>query len=479
MSREPLVAEDVIARQPPEAQAIIRLLLARIDQQDRRIAQLEARVNELESRLGKTPQNSSLPPSSQHPHAKPAPPRRASGKKPGGQPGHPKQERTLIPTEQCHAVVTLKPSACRRCGKSLPPGTDPEPLRHQVWELPKIEPLVTEYRLQRLSCLDCNVTTCAELPPGVPTGQAGPHLIALVALLMGCFKQSKRRVALFLEQVLNQPCSAGWVVKLQNQATDALTPAYEELAAQLPSEPVLGVDESPTKEAGVKSWLWTFVAGSYTLFALRTTRAATVLDDLLTDAFHGVVNCDRAKMYWKVGRPQWCWAHLKRDFQALVEHPDHQVKRLGHDLMRPTVELFRHWARCRDGTITRTGMLRLMRPIRQEIDSLLLRGAFSSNPKLIGMCEPLYDHRNWLWTFLDVEGVEPTNNVSERALRPAVIWRKLSFGTQSAKGSRFVETILTVVETCHRQSRNSLEYLTAALQAHFAGQPAPSLLPRV
>ena len=244
----------------------------------------------------------------------------------------------------------------------------------------------------------------------------------------------------------------------------------------MPTEPVLGIDESPTKEARQKSWLWTFVASTYTVFALRTTRAATVLQELLTDSFDGVVNCDRAKRYWRVGRPQWCWAHLKRDFQALIDHPDHQVRRLGRDLMRPTRELFRHWSRCRDGTITRRGFERLMQPIRKEIDGLLLRGAFSGNSKLIGMCKPMYDHRDWLWTFLDVEEVEPTNNASERALRPAVIWRKLSFGTQSATGSRFVETILTVVETCHRQSRNSFEYLTAALQAHFDGKSAPPLL---
>jgi transposase len=461
MSQESLVTEELIARQPPEAQAIIRLLLAKIA--------------ELEARLNKTPRNSSLPPSTEHPHAKPAPQREKSGKKSGGQPGHAKSERALLPVEQCTHVVPLIPKTCRRCGQRLA-GSDPEPLRHQVWEIPEIKPLVTEYQRHRLTCLGCSTSTCGELPAGVPQGQAGPRLVALTALLMGCFKQSKRRVALFLEQVLNQPCSAGWVVKLQNQATAALTPAYHELAAQLPSEPVLGIDESPTKEARQKSWLWTFVAGSYTLFALRTTRAATVLQDLLTESFKGVVNCDRAKMYWKVGRPQWCWAHLKRDFQALVDHPDHQVKRLGRDLMRPTRELFRHWARCRDGTITRAGMLRLMRPIRREIDSLLLRGVFSGNSKLVGMCEPLYDHRDWLWTFLEVEGVEPTNNVSERALRPAVIWRKLSFGTQSAKGSRFVETILTVVETCRMQSRNSFDYLTRAIEAHLAGQPTPSLL---
>jgi transposase len=464
MSLEPLISEDVIARQPPEAQAIIRILLAKI-------ARLEGEI----AALKKTPRNSSLPPSAEHPHAKPASRRPGSGKKPGGQPGHAKHERPWMPTADCDQVVPLKPTACRRCGSKLS-GNDSEPWRHQVWELPEIKPIVTEYQRHRLLCPCCGESTCGQLPPGVPHGQAGPRLVALTALLMGCFKQSKRRVALFLEQVLNQPCSPGWVVKLQNQAMAALTPAYDELAAQLSTADVLGIDESPTKEGRAKSWLWTFVANSYTLFALRTTRAATVLEELLTDAFDGVVNCDRAKMYWNVGRPQWCWAHLKRDFQALIDHPDHQVKRLGRDLMRPTKELFRHWSRCRDGTITRRGFERLMQPIRTEIDSLLLRGVFSRNAKLTGMCEPLYDHRDWLWTFLDVEGVEPTNNASERALRPAVIWRKLSFGTQSAAGSRFVETILTVVETCHRQSRNSFQYLTAALEAHFADQPTPSLL---
>lgn len=458
MSPEPLIPEDVIARQPPEAQAIIRILLAKI-------AELEARLNQ-------TPRNSSRPPSTEHPHAKPVSEKSKSPRKRGGQPGHSKHERALIPTQDCQQMIPCKPIRCRGCGQNLS-GNDSEPWRHQVWELSPIKPIITEYQRHRLTCPCCGETTCGELPPGVPRSQAGPRLVALTTLLMGCFKQSKRRVALFLEQVLNQPCSPGWVVKLQNQATAALTPAYDELAAQLPTEDVLGIDESPTKQAKLKSWLWTFVAGTYTVFALRTTRAATVLEELLTDEFDGVVNCDRAKMYWHVGRPQWCWAHLKRDFQALIDHPDHQVQRLGRDLMRPTKELFRHWSRCRDGTITRRGFQRLMPPIRKEIDGLLLRGRGTA---VDGMCRELFQHRAWLWTFLDVEGIEPTNNASERALRPAVIWRKLSFGTQSANGSRFVETILTIVETCHRQSRNTFEYLTAALQAHFAGQPTPTLL---
>jgi transposase len=455
------VTQAEIARQPPESQAIIRMLLAKIA--------------ELEARLNKTPSNSSLPPSSQHPHAKPPSSKPRSNMKPGGQPGHPKHSRALIPTEQCTEVVPRKPEICRRCGSKLA-GNDSAPLRHQVWELPEIKPLVTEYQLHRLCCSGCGATTCGQLPPGVPASQAGPRLVALTALLMGCFRQSKRRVALFLEQVLGQPCSPGWVVKLQKQATAALRAPYDQLARQLPTEDQLGIDETPTKEGPAKAWLWGFVAATFTVFAIRTSRAATILGDLLTEQFSGVVNCDRAKMYWCLGKLQWCWAHLKRDFQALIDDQDHQVKRLGRDLMRPTKAMFHHWARCRDGTLTRRGFERLMNPIRREVEALLLRGVFSGNGRLVGMCQELYDHRDWLWTFLEVDGVEPTNNASERALRHAVIWRKLSFGTQSAHGSRFVETMLTVVETCRQQSGNAFAFITTAVEAHFAHQPAPALL---
>jgi transposase len=172
------------------------------------VQELLAKIAELAACLNKTPQNSSLPSSSQHPHAKPAPAKPKSKNRPGGQPGHPKHERALVPTDQCEEIVTLKPAACRKCGRSLR-GNDATPLRHQVWELPEIKPLVTEYQRHRLCCPHCHETTCAELPSGVPSSQAGCRLVAFTALLMGCFRQSKRRVALFLEQVLNQPCSPG------------------------------------------------------------------------------------------------------------------------------------------------------------------------------------------------------------------------------------------------------------------------------
>jgi len=299
-------------------------------------------------------------------------------------------------------------------------------------------------------------------------------LIAFAALLMAHFRQSKRRAALFLTSILNQPASPGWLVTLQNHAANAVAPAYEELAAALPDQATLFVDESPTKEGRHKSWLWTFVAGVFTVFACRLSRAAEVPKQLLGQGFAGVIHCDRARMYWVFGRLQYCWAHLQRDFQGLIDSPCTIRRRLGHDLMRPTREMFALWQKVRDGTLSRLAFAEQMQPIRRRVESLLLRGYFDGRVR--GFCTDLYEHRDRLWVFADVAGVEPTNNAAEQALRQAVIWRKLSFGTRSASGSRFVERMLTVIETCRRQNRDVFAWMTTTVQAHFASQPTPSLL---
>ena len=465
MDAPPALPPDVLASLPPA-------VVAFIEWQAEQIRVLTARVAELEAKLGKNPSNSSKPPSTTHPHAKMPPAKPKSRRARGGQPGHDKHQRPLIPSADCQAVVPCLPTACRRCGKKLT-GTDPEPIRHQVWELPAIKPIVIEYQQHRVVC-SCGCSTCGALPPGVPTGQAGPRLIAFAGLLMACFRQSKRRAAQFVGMILNQPASAGWMVTLQNRVAEAVQPAYDELAEQLAAQTVLNIDESPTKEGKAKAWVWTFVAATFTFFACRTSRAADVLQELLGAAFTGVVHCDRARMYWSFGRLQWCWAHLKRDFQALIDSPCTVSKRLGHDLMRPTKEMFALWQKVRDGTIGRRTFRKRMEPIRQQIESCLLRGYFDARTH--GFCKELYDYRERLWTFVEVEGVEPTNNAAERALRHAVIWRKLSFGTQSAAGSRFVERLLTMIETCRRQKRNVFTWLVEAVEAHHNGQPTPSLL---
>lgn len=483
---EPIITEEIIARQPTEAQAIIRRLLQRIAQLEAENAELRTRVVELEAKVdalqrqrkGKTPENSSLPPSSRHPHARAQPPKGKSKNKRGGQPGHGKHQRPLIPTEQCTRVEVCKPDRCRRCGRKLV-GSDPAPLRHQVWELPEIKPLVTEYQRHRLTCPACGEISCGQLPPGVPEGQSGPRLMAFVALLMAYYRQSKRRTAEFLGGLLGQPCSASLTVKIQSQVTAAVRPSYEGLVAELPKQEQLNIDETATKEQNGKAWLWTFVARRFTVFAVRATRQATALSALLGERFGGVVTCDRAKMYWQLGCLQWCWAHLKRDFQAMIDSGTVQGKWLGYRLRQATCELFEHWADYREGKISWAALRRRMGPVRRKVERLLLGGSQRVDADLRGTCRELYQHRQWLWTFLRRAGVQPTNNAAERSLRHAVIWRKLSFGPQSVSGSRFVETMLTVIETCRQQGRNVLAFLTNAVEAHLTHQPAPSLLPEV
>jgi transposase len=466
----PVPAEDLAAT-PASVIALIQWQASQIQRLTARVAELEARVADLTARLNKDSTNSSAPPSATHPHAKPITPKPKSKRRRGGQPGHDKHERALIPVEECHSAVPCIPSDCRRCGRTLH-GTDPEPLRHQVWELPEIQPVVTEYQRHRLICV-CGCSTCGDLPAGVPSGQAGPRLVAFAGLLMAYFRQSKRRAAQFLGAILNQPASAAWMVLLQNRCADAVQPTYDDLAARLPGQVVLHIDESPTKEGPAKAWVWTFVADTFTFFACRTSRAADVLDDLLGPSYAGVIHCDRAKMYWRFGRLQWCWAHLRRDVQALIDDPCHTRKRLGHDLMRQTKELFELWRRVRDGTITRRTFAQRMRPIREDVEWLLLRGYFNARTR--GFCKELWEHRERLWAFVEVEDVEPTNNAAERALRHAVIWRKLSFGTRSAAGSRFVERLLSVIETCRRAGRSAFAWLTDAVCAHFGRATAPPL----
>ena len=438
------ITEELPAQQPPESQAIIRMLLVKI--------------SELEARLNKTPKNSSKPPSSEHPHAKPEPPPKPKSKrKRGGQPGHDKFERSLIPSSECEKVVPCRPESCRGCGTPLK-GTDKVPIRDQVWDI-QIRTIVTEYQRHRLTCR-CGMTTCGQLPDTV-IGRTGPTLAAILVLMTSWFRTSRRKAAAFSIDICQVPCSAGHVSELEKRATAVLQESYDELAATLPDQANLAIDETPCKRGRVKTWLWTFVAAGFTVFVLRPTRKATVLTETISLDFAGSINCDRAKMYFQHRILQWCRAHLKRDFQALIDSGDGQKKRLGHDLMRETRKLFAEYAKCRDGTIKYSTLQKNLWPVRQQLEALLLRGFGTAAH---GMCKQLYKHRDHLWTFLSDPHVQPANNGAERSLRHAVIRRKLSFGTQSERGDRFVEVMLTVIETCRQQKRSVLQFVRQAIQ---------------
>ena len=379
--------------------------------------------------------------------------------------------------EEVHTVVPVKPPQCHRCQHPLH-GEDPQPQRHQVTELPPVQPVVTEYQLHRLLCPACGVPTRAALPVGVPTGGFGPRVQAIVALCTGAYHLSKRTTQTVMEDLFGLPLSLGTMTNLEHATAQALAAPVAEAQAYVQTQPVAHLDETGWREGRTRAWLWVAVTAWVTVFVVRLSRGAKVAQDLLGERFCGILVTDRWSAYtWYPTRwRQVCWAHLLRDIEAMSERGG-QSTEIGKALQGQAHQMFHWWHSVRDGTLTHARFRVLMRPLRREVARLLKAGQTCGSPKTEGMCREVLKVYDALWTFVRVEGVEPTNNTAERAIRPGVLWRKGSFGTQSAQGSQFVEAMMTVVATLKQQHRNVLAYRIDACQAAYAHVPAPALLP--
>lgn len=440
------------------------------------IWELMGRVEELERRLGLNSSNSSKPPSSDPPGTKPSAKSPPSGKSPGGQPGHKANFRAPFPPERVDKTVEKIPGRCGHCGHALK-GRDHNPARHQVAELPPIHVRVVEYILHALKCSRCGKVTRAKLPKGVSGRLMGPQLTALAVLLSGAFRMSKREVQAFLKAVLNLDVSLGTVSGCEKAAVEALAPCVEEALAHAQGQPRANVDETGWKQANKLTWLWTLVTPWVTVFKLHAHRSTEAMKDLLGD-FQGVLTSDRFGAYNAfAGRRQLCWAHLLRDFEAFRAMRG-RPGRMGKRLQARARKIFALWHKVRDGTLSRRKFLLRLPYHRREVESLLEQGASMPHGTAVRRtCRRILKVKAALWTFAYVKGVEPTNNAAERALRPAVLWRKGSFGTQSDRGRAFAEAILTVRATLKKQGRDLFGFLTEACQATLSGAPAPSLLP--
>jgi transposase len=470
MRSVPPLPVEIWDQLPPAAQAAI---LALVQQYEQQLQDLQRRVEDLEQRLGQNSTNSSRPPSTDGLAVKRRPPRSPSGRKKGAQPGHPLQQRPLLPPDR---TIPCKPASCRRCGRPLL-GDDPQPLRHQVLELPPIRPDVTEYQLHRLACPCCGITTCAALPVGVPTGGQGPRLQASLALLTGAYRLSKRLVEGLCDDLLGVPISAGQVCAMEAETAAATEPVVKELRDYARSQPA-NVDETGWRENRQRGWLWTVVTKVVTVFTITLSRAGSVARGLVDPSAGQVITTDRYKGYlWlPLKQRQVCWAHLIRDFQAMVDRVN-AGSAVGEELLCCAEDLFTWWYRVRDGTMARSTFQRYVAELRPWVRSQLEAGSASACAKTAGTCGELLAVEPALWTFVRVEGIEPTNNAAERALRHAVLWRKTSYGTDSEAGSRFVENILSIVATCRQQGRNVLEYLAGCCRAALKGVRPDSLLP--
>ena len=470
------IPEELWSQVPPDAQAAIAALFLVMRQ---RIDDLENRAADLEARLKLNSTNSHKPPSSDFLGAKRKPPAPATGRKRGGQPEHRKAHRALVPPEKVRETFTCKPATCRRCGHGLL-GEDPAPLIHQVAELPRVEPFVDEYRLHRLACPGCGATTCGTLPPGVPTGRFGPYLQAVLTVFAGAYRLSKRQIQQLSADLFGLTISTGMISKLERRGAEVLEAPYNELAVSVHSCEAANIDETSWREDRKKAWLWTTVTRIATVFTIAQHRSGDVARALLGSEPNQVVGSDRFGAYeWIAARwRQICWAHLRRDFQAMIDRGG-DGRPIGETLLKRSHRLFHNWHRMRDGTSDWETFGDRMTRLRREVRRALEEGSRCGCAKTSATCFEILKVEEGLWTFARVPGIEPTNNAAERALRFAVIWRRISGGTDSERGSRFVERTLSVVATCRHQGHNVLEYLTSCFKADHQGQPIPSLMPSI
>ena len=448
----------------------VELLLAEI-------AALKAENAELRRRLGQNSSNSSKPPSSDSPadrEKRPAP--APSGRRRGGQPGHKGTKRELLPANEVDSVENLHPAHCRRCARGLPKRLDADPVRHQVWDLPEIEPIVNEYRLHRVKCEVCGETTCATLPEGVPQGAFGPGVQALASTLVADGHMSRRKVVGVLGDVFGLDISLGALSEAEASVSSAVAPAVEEARVEALAAHVKHLDATTWRQAGACKALWVMATAAVTVFTVAADATRETLRTWITRV-RGVLVTDRGSQFgfWAMTRRQICWAHLIRKFVEFAERTG-RAGEIGRALLLWSRLIIHSYHHVRDGTRPRAELQRLALRLRVTVERLLEEGRDLSIRGISGSCRDILEHRDALWRFIDDPAVEPTNNHAEREVRSLVTWRKSSFGSQSDRGDTFAANLKSVIQTCRKQRRNVLTYLRSAVHAALHHQPTPSLL---
>jgi transposase len=454
-----------------------------------RVERLEERLRRLEEQARQDSRTSSKPPSSDPPTTRQQ--RRAEARakakellrgerKAGGQPGHRGSGRELKPEDQVDEIVAHYPHACRGCGREFtvderrPAGRFG---RHQVAELPAISVVVVEHRTHRLRCPDCHAKTTAELPDGIGCSAFGPNLQAAVVTLTARNRISRRDMTELAGELFGAGLSVGAVDAICQRASDALELPHERLTQAVLCSPAVNVDETGWSTWGEQRTLWTATTPDAAVFRVACDRHRDRLEELIGKDFPGIVCSDRWWAYQHLDPDcrQVCWEHLKRDFRYHAEGHGEQ-KTFGEQGLELTMRLFAAWhAFAAHGD--RRRLRRELKPIQRELRTLLQRAGRKSARtrhhrvfanKLLGIWPAL-------WTFATVDGVQPTNNAAERSLRGPVIHRKLSHGTRSDDGERFIERALAASVTCRLRRRSLYAYLRELLTAQSRGQPLPTL----
>jgi transposase len=464
-----------------------------IAEHQKTIAEHQHKIVELQRQLAayqKNSSNSSKPPSTDRPGSKRRnyQPRKKSKRKPGGQKGHAGKHRPLAPPERVDQTIMVEVGACQHCGEHLPGPSDPgyrtegEPQRHQVTELPPLRAHITEYQCPRVLCPCCGKGTRGRLPEEAKSA-FGPQLAALVAYWTAVCRMPRRVVESVLEAVLEVPISLGSTQKLWEEAGEAVRVPCEELEKQLKQEAVLNVDGSGWRTNGARRCILVLVAARFICYRIVDSNNWQVLVSLLGAAFAGVLCSDRGSEYRKYrrlhpGRIQYCWAHLKRNIQGVLDFAtSEEGRQFCRDVLAIVARMFRLWHRFRRSLIDRQQLRAKAIELEQKLFALAEAHLDSAEAEVCTLATALFENCAHLFTFIHQEGVEPTNNWAERALRIAVQWRKVMFGNRSEEGEVTIARMLTVSQTCLRQKRGTLDYLAQAIRCYRKRAPVPSLLP--
>lgn len=442
---------------------------------ERRLHDLEEEVAELRRQLNRNSGNSSVPPSANPPWAPRPVQKKPSGRRPGGQPGHAGHFRKLLPPEQVDHIVEHKPTSCSRCAAKLPENGKWQLLnRHQVTELPRPAVEVTEHQAFGCRCERCGQMTEARIPKELTRSVLGERLSAAVALLSSRVHGSRRAIEQVLEEILGAPIALGTISNREREMAQALAEPYRQAKAQVQAAPAKNVDETEWRRAA--RYLWVAATRALAVFHLDPCRNRDAMHALLGEKVRGTICSDRYGVYEEVSVDHRgiCWAHLKRDFQQVLERggASEAIGQEGLGLCKKVTGL---WQELRARRISRKGLQRKIKPLRAKMRTLLNRGVHLGEKGTSGFCREVLDLEPALWTFATARGIEPTNNHAERMLRPAVMWRKQSLGSHSVRGCRFVERMLTVVQTMKLKGRSAMDYLSEAVWALRRGLLPPAL----
>ena len=469
--------------------SIAEAALARVAELEQKLAEQSKLLKELVARLGKDSSNSHKPPSSDRPDQagkrkeKRKDERKSSGRQAGGQPGHPGTTRELRPVEEADRVVHHRPDHCDHCDASLAGAADAgKPLPRQQFELPPVKLELIHHWLHSLSCPECAGVTTARRGAEHTTGQ-GPRLTSFIGLLSQRYRLSRSLVVDLLADVFGVRIATGTVQSCVERVGASLEKPQEELEAALREAPSVYLDETGWRQWSEKAWLWVGATLDFTLFTIHPRRGKDVVEDWFPDGYNGYVHSDRWCVYniFDVKKRQLCWSHLGRDLQAIIDAKGTGAQ-LAEAIRVGEKTMFRSWHAFKNGELDRAGLKAATDAFRDHLKDYCEGGLAQDSDA--ETCDHLWRKlgksllKLWpaVFNFLDVDGLEPTNNHAERQIRAGVIWRKLTQGTRSDFGSICAARLLSVTTTCRQRGRDALDYLTEALTAHWRGRPPPALV---